>query len=130
MKVKPGETDQRLFNGSADWGAIRTKYFVCSLVPRDLSSVRRASLTAKYDSLETYGMSFFVDIANIPVFSLYLGPLEYEKIKSIGVGLEQVMDFGWAFIRPISKGVLIVLKSMHEYIPNYGFVLILSLIHI
>ena len=124
LKVKPGETDQRLFNGSADWGAIRTKYFVCSLVPRDLSSVRRASLTAKYDSLETYGMSFFVDIANIPVFSLYLGPLEYEKIKSLGVGLEQVMDFGWAFIRPISKGVLIALKSMHEYIPNYGFVLI------
>ena len=124
LKVKPGETDQRLFNGSADWGAIRTKYFVCSLIPRDLSSVRRASLTAKYDSLETYGMSFFVDIANVPVFSLYLGPLEYEKIKSIGVGLEQVMDFGWAFIRPISKGVLIALKSMHEYIPNYGFVLI------
>jgi len=40
------------------------------------------------------------------------------------VGLDQVMDFGWAFIRPISKGVLFALKSMHEYIPNYGLVLI------
>jgi YidC/Oxa1 family membrane protein insertase len=35
------------------------------------------------------------------------------------------MDFGWAFIRPISKAVLFSLKKMHEYIPNYGFVLIL-----
>ena len=124
LKVKPGETESKLFNGSADWGAIRTKYFVSALIPRDLSSVRRASLTGKYDSLETYDVSFFVDIANVPIFSLYLGPLEYEKIKGLGVGLDQVMDFGWAFIRPISKGVLFALKSMHEYIPNYGVVLI------
>ena len=34
------------------------------------------------------------------------------------------MDFGWAFIRPISKGVLYALTRMHEHIPNYGFVLI------
>ena len=124
IKVKPGETESQLFNGSADWGAIRTKYFVSALIPRDLSSVRRASLTGKYDSLETYDVSFFVDITNVPMFSLYLGPLEYEKIKDLGVGLDRVMDFGWAFIRPISKGVLFTLKRMHEYIPNYGFVLI------
>ena len=124
LKVKPGETESKLFNGSADWGAIRTKYFVSALIPRDLSSVRRASLTAQYDSLETYNISFLVDITNVPTFSLYLGPLEYEKIKALGVGLDRVMDFGWAFIRPISKGVLFALKGMHEYIPNYGFVLI------
>ena len=125
LKVSPGETESVLFNGPAEWGAIRTKYFVSALIPRDLSGVRRASLTAKYDSLETYNVSFFVDITNVPNFSLYLGPLEYEKIKNLGVGLEQIMDFGWAFIRPISKGVLFALKSMHEYIPNYGFVLII-----
>ncbi len=34
------------------------------------------------------------------------------------------MDFGWSFIRPISKGVLYALKKMHGFIPNYGFVLI------
>ena len=34
------------------------------------------------------------------------------------------MDFGWAIIRPISKGVLWALKSMHNYIQNYGIVLI------
>ena len=34
------------------------------------------------------------------------------------------MDFGWSFIRPISKAVLFSLKRMHDYIPNYGVVLI------
>ena len=124
LKVKSGETESRLFNGSADWGAVRTKYFVSALIPRELSSVRRASLSGIYDSLETYNVSFLVDIENVPEFSLYLGPLEYERIKELGVGLERIMDFGWAFIRPISKGVLFALKGMHKYIPNYGFVLI------
>jgi len=125
LKVKSGETESRLFNGSADWGAIRTKYFVSALIPRELSGVRRVSLSGIYDSLETYDVSFLVDIENVPTFSLYLGPLEYERIKGLGVGLERIMDFGWAFIRPISKGVLFALKGMHEYIPNYGFVLII-----
>jgi len=125
LKVKSGETESRLFNGSADWGAIRTKYFVSALIPRELSGVRRVSLSGIYDSLETYNVSFLVDIENVPTFSLYLGPLEYERIKGLGVGLERIMDFGWAFIRPISKGVLFALKGMHEYIPNYGFVLII-----
>jgi len=125
LKVKSGETESRLFNGSADWGAIRTKYFVSALIPRELSGVRRVSLSGIYDSLETYDVSFLVDIENVPTFSLYLGPLEYERIKGLGVGLERIMDFGWAFIRPISKGVLFALRGMHEYIPNYGFVLII-----
>jgi YidC/Oxa1 family membrane protein insertase len=36
-----------------------------------------------------------------------------------------VMDFGWSFIRPISKGVLYCLKEIHKLVPNYGFVLII-----
>jgi YidC/Oxa1 family membrane protein insertase len=35
------------------------------------------------------------------------------------------MDFGWAIIRPISKGVLWTLKTMNKYIPNYGVILII-----
>ena len=35
------------------------------------------------------------------------------------------MDFGWAIIRPISKSVLWVLKTMHTVIPNYGVILII-----
>ena len=55
---------------------------------------------------------------------LYLGPLEYDRVKSVGKDLDRVMDFGFWFIRPISKGVLWVLKKMNDYIPNYGFVLV------
>ena len=53
-----------------------------------------------------------------------MGPLEYDRVRSLGVSLESIMDFGWSFIRPISKGVLFALKKMHGVIPNYGYVLI------
>ena len=35
------------------------------------------------------------------------------------------MDFGWSPVRPISKAVLFTLTKMHEYIPNYGYILVL-----
>jgi YidC/Oxa1 family membrane protein insertase len=36
-----------------------------------------------------------------------------------------MMNFGIAPIRPISKGVLWLLKFLHQFIPNYGVVLVL-----
>ena len=41
------------------------------------------------------------------VFDIYLGPLEYGRIKEVGQGLEGIMDFGWSPVRPISKAVLL-----------------------
>ena len=69
-------------------------------------------------------MVFLTESSKPATFSLYLGPLEYNLIKDLSIDLDMVMDFGWAFIRPISKGVLYTLKELHQYIPNYGFVLI------
>ena len=30
-------------------------------------------------------------------FKLYFGPLEYDRVEALGVGLEQSMYFGWSF---------------------------------
>lgn len=125
LKTKQGDSDQKQFNGSTDWTAVRTKYFIVAMVPETPDKVRSATLSSSYIEDEKYNMVFSVDPSLDQSFSLYLGPLEYEKIKAFGHELDLVMDFGWAFVRPISKAVLFSLKKMHEYIPNYGFVLIL-----
>jgi len=124
LKVGLGEVEEKRLVGETDWAAIRTKYFTAAIIPETPSNIRSVTLSGKGDSTETYGMSFVFDPINKEVFRLYLGPLEYDRIKSLGVGLESIMDFGWSFIRPISKGVLYTLKKMHGTIPNYGFVLI------
>ena len=125
LKVDLGESEDKRLNGETDWAAIRTKYFTAAIIPGNPNNIRSVTLSGKGDTTETYGMSFVFDPINKEVFRLYLGPLEYDRIRSLGVGLESIMDFGWSFIRPISKGVLYTLKKMHGTVPNYGFVLII-----
>ena len=124
LKGKPGKVEEKKFSGETEWLSIRTKYFTSSLIPHSPADVRKSALFSPGDSLETYDAYFILDANAIPSFTLFLGPLEYERIKNLGVNLDSIMDFGWAFIRPISKGVLYSLKLMHNHIPNYGFVLI------
>ncbi len=123
-ELKNNEKERLVFNGPTDWVAIRTKYFASAIIPKDPSKTRGSTLLSTERSKETYSAGFVFDVNNKGEFLLYLGPLEYDRIKSLNVGLDNIMDFGWAFIRPISKGVLYALKEMHQYIPNYGFVLI------
>ena len=124
QKVKEGGEEKNTFNGPADWAAIRTKYFISALIPSDPNIVEKSTLFSTYSNYETYNMVFLTESSKPATFSLYLGPLEYNLIKDLSIDLDMVMDFGWAFIRPISKGVLYTLKELHQYIPNYGFVLI------
>ena len=125
QKVKSGKSEEQIFNGPADWVAIRTKYFVSALIPKDPSAIEKTLLTSDFQINETYNASFVVESGRKSVFTLYLGPLEYDQIKTLSVDLDMVMDFGWSFIRPISKGVLYSLKEIHKVVPNYGFVLII-----
>ncbi len=124
LKVKEGQNETKKLNGSTGWGAIRTKYFVSALIPKSPETIRFAEISGRATNQEQYDLAFVFDCFQESSFTLYHGPLEYEKIKSLNVGLDAVMDFGWSFIRPISKGVLFTLKRMHDYIPNYGVVLI------
>ena len=56
---------------------------------------------------------------------IYLGPLQYDNIKALGVGLENTLSLGLAPIRFIGRAVLLLLVNLHKAIPNYGVVLII-----
>tara|TARA_B100001564_G_C20657659_1_gene679994 strand:+ start:356 stop:1969 length:1614 start_codon:yes stop_codon:yes gene_type:complete len=125
VKVGSGETFKNDYKGATDWIATRSKYFVVCLLDDSREQLVSSSISASFKQKELYNISAQMQSNRIANISLYLGPLEYERIKSLGVNLELVMDFGWAIIRPISKAVLWVLKTMHTVIPNYGIILII-----
>jgi len=125
LKIKEGESELTSFNGATDWAAVRTKYFITSIIPDSPGDVVTAFMGGHNDGRDAYDIALTFPATEATTLSLYFGPLEYEKYKAINRGLEQVMNFGWGPIRPISKGVLFVLKKLHEFIPNYGYVLIL-----
>ncbi len=114
--------------GQTNWVAVRSKYFITALIPEqpapsaEIGGIVKNGEKAKHNifSVVLYQNSQAPSLVN-----LYLGPLEYQRVKGLGVDLDKVMNFGWSFIRPIAKGVLYLLSKMHKSIPNYGIVLII-----
>ena len=125
IKAGEGESFVNEYKGKTVWVATRTKYFVASFVEGFNSEISSVLVKADNNSVEKYDLVIGLDALKKNSVSLYLGPLEYNKIKGLGVQLEEIMNFGWFIVRPISKFVLWALKSMHLYIPNYGVILII-----
>jgi len=125
VKVGSGESFNNNYKGQTDWVATRSKYFVVSFLDNVGNQITGSSVAASFEKDELYSFGVDLKANKVANISVYLGPLEYDRIKSLNVNLESTMNFGWAIIRPIAKGVLWALTSMQTLIPNYGVVLIL-----
>jgi YidC/Oxa1 family membrane protein insertase len=115
--------------------ATRNKYFgVALLAPGEAAQGAYMEGThrgvADGGSVEQYAVALKMPYRGQPVETgrvrVYLGPLEYDEIKGLDVGLEQIMNLGAAWIiRPISEYLMIPLFTvLKAVIPNYGWVIV------
>lgn len=111
--------------GETAWAATRSKYFVSALIPEFPGLAGQTSGYKRGDLERVYNVAVSLSAYQHKNTRLYLGPLEYSRIKALGVDLDSIMNFGWSLIRPISKLVHFLLIKMNTVIPNYGVVLIL-----
>lgn len=132
---KPDEPQKKTMNGDVDFVGSRTQYFIQSLIagtPRpvgaDLSG--QAVATSTGANIEKYqtGINLPITHSSNEVISVqyYLGPLDYERLNNLNVGLDQPMDFGWHFlVRPISIHLMLpFFLWLHSFISNWGLVII------
>jgi YidC/Oxa1 family membrane protein insertase len=105
------------------WSGLKTKYFMAGLVPLTSSQVIARSFVA---GDERIGMVLEADQGEAGTydFLVYAGPLDYEGLKQVGYELEKAVDFGWKWIRPVSKLMFAFMLICHKAIPNYGLVII------
>lgn len=128
-KLKKDQVEERLV-GSVDWAAIRTKYFASILIPIN-GPFRTASMVGAAGEAGPARMSMALDrkipsgIGGSVETLMYLGPIDYRTFKDYDVGLQEMMDFGWFIIRPISKVSLLIFTFLYDFIPNYGVVIII-----
>jgi len=132
-----GQTD---FNGKVDWLAVRNKYFAAVVIPHSPENVEGAYVEGYRKPMpmngiaEVYSTRLKVPFRNTDFekqsFSIYIGPVDYDKLKDLGHNLHALVDFGSFFglefiVRPIAEYVLLPLFNfIHIFIPNYGFVII------
>ncbi|MGA9115382.1 MAG: membrane protein insertase YidC, partial [Bacteroidota bacterium] len=128
----PAPTDK---TGATEWVAARNKYFAAALLPEEgrgrgylLGGVRSA-LPDKGIS-ESYSLAVKMPLGGALQDSgrltVFLGPLDFDVLKSYGRGLDQMLSLGAAWIiRPISEYVMLPLfQFLRWIIPNFGVVII------
>jgi len=120
-----------VFKGQTDWVAIRTKYFMSAIIAMNpgiyatLSGHNELFGNRNHTPLYNASIGYPINVSTIST-RIYLGPLDVDHLSQADVSLDASMDWGFAPIRPISKGVLWVLKFMHHKLNlNYGFALLL-----
>lgn len=135
-----GEKISNDFNGRVDWLAVRNKYFAAIMIPTDPLGVEGAYIegqtfpTKNLGHKEIYNVRLVVPFKGSEIekrtINLYIGPVDYDLLKGISQNLTALVDFGSFFglkfvVRPIAEYVLLPLfKFLNNFIPNYGFVII------
>ena len=119
--------------GSTEWSAVRNKYFMAALVPRSAKG-RGVSMEGEKGTVEDGGKTFSWKTMHMALamggaeasqLSVFIGPLDLPTVKSMGVNLEKVMNFGMILIKPFSVAFYYVLQALYKYIGNYGWAIII-----
>ncbi|MFH1313284.1 MAG: membrane protein insertase YidC [Candidatus Eisenbacteria bacterium] len=116
--------DEIAVGGNVTWTGVKTKYFLAGLVPLDATGVLARGFAS---SEEAIGVVVEVDMPASAAqrFVVYVGPLDYEGLKKLDLGLDRAVDFGWKWIRPLSRLIFAFMLLCHRAIPNYGVVIII-----
>lgn len=126
---KDGVTET--ITGTTVWAGVRSKYFAVLMVPdRPVYEVQQTryltpdkngdTKTFKWDMRQKLERDRTVQDFD---YRVYVGPLDYDVLKSYNLHFEEMMDWGWFGI--IGKGALWLFKKLYSFIPNYGIVLII-----
>jgi YidC/Oxa1 family membrane protein insertase len=115
--------------GSVQWVALQDKYFLSVLMPKE-----GAAALAKTEDPKIVSAGVRMAApgsASSVALQLYAGPKEYDILRSLGVGLEDMIDFGWfiygswTIVKSVAKPIFYVLRFIHDYVGNYGVTIIL-----
>jgi YidC/Oxa1 family membrane protein insertase len=126
-------------SGRVTWTGVRSKYFLAAIIPPE--GRYDLHMAGRLDA-DTGNPHFgFEMVAQDPVFGqtygIYWGPISYSLLRAQNrdlsgveaeIDLDEFIDYGWAIIRPIMKPITVMIikafVALHEFVPNYGVVII------
>jgi YidC/Oxa1 family membrane protein insertase len=130
VKKLPARTEER---GAFQWMGLEDRYFLWAIVSRALSPESRAEYGWREGGI-LYSELIYPKEA-IPSsgklekeFTVYIGPKEVDRLKLLGVHLEQAVDYGWFSF--VAQPILFLLKFFHRWVGNWGVAIILLTVFI
>ena len=122
--------DAKISNmGEVEWTALKNKYF--SLILKPFAKTISQFYSISRDGYLVNG----VDAGLVTVlpgetmehkYLIYAGPSDIEKLKQVGYGLDETVNYG--VFAPISKFIIVVMKFFYSIVHSWGIsILLLSI---
>lgn len=119
--------------GFLTWGGITDRYFLIAHAP-DLANDTAATALAKTSISFARDGDFLLGRFAFPAATLnpgasvsgtflsYVGPKKLSDLKTVGIGLDKAVDYGWFHV--LASPILWLMVTLHKVIPNWGLVII------
>lgn len=113
-------------DGDVRWVALQDKYFISALIPEQ---GERVVITKEADKVVSAAVGFGDGASRR--LRLYAGPKAFDRLKALGIGLEDTIDFGWFIygswdiVRWVAKPLFTILRFFYDYTHNYGWAIVL-----
>jgi len=131
--LEPGE--RRALSGPFQWAALKSKYFVTGVIATDstVGGISGAIVTAPPGSDHPTSADIRLSMPLQPSgafgYTVYAGPMEYDRLARVGHDFDDVNPYGWpgfrTVIRIFAVPVRWLLVWMHEHLYlTYGLVLV------
>jgi YidC/Oxa1 family membrane protein insertase len=142
-----GETEAAVFPGrGVAWAGLEDTYFATVAVPQAGTVARvllqpvlvepgpdgarfapvppKDAMSGEQKDLSREFLLLLEPAAGSLSLECYLGSKEYQRLKALPFGLEEIVRLGW--LRPLVQPLLIGLHWIHDHIvPNYGWAIII-----
>ncbi len=117
-----------------EWIGLESEWYIAALIPRT-PGFRLVTAKSSNGHVEVALKATLPSLAPGQNWEgrvlLYVGPKEYDRLRVLGVGLEQTIHFGMLLFVPflrmewLAVPILWLMNFVYRYIPNYGVAIIL-----
>jgi YidC/Oxa1 family membrane protein insertase len=113
-----------LASGAVVWAGLEDKYFAALIVPPEpaLGRTRVETLRLVEEGREHFFLSFALQVPGASRTRLFVGPKDYDLLRSLGLGLEPLVDFG--FFSFIALPLFYAMKFLERYVGNFGWAIV------
>jgi YidC/Oxa1 family membrane protein insertase len=129
----PDKWPNGVWQGGKDWDGIEDRYFTAAFLPPN--GAAPGTLDARYwqvqRTVQVEGKDTQEPVPQVATGSrgptvalrVYVGPKDYDDLKKMNPPLHSLVNFGWLeFIAdPLFHG----LKWLHNYVPNWGWAIVI-----
>lgn len=133
IETAPGQSNYLQSPGGIVWAGVKDQYFatLLSLTGTTAQSVWASPLEIKTDTKTVKGIQGALGMPSFRLnpgatrteqFTLYAGPKEYRRLKELGQGQAEIMNFG--MFKIISIFLLRIMNLLHDYIGSYAIAII------